>query len=68
MTIAGMHCESCAEGITETLRASRGVLATDVHFSNTVQIVDFDANKLSRDEVVALITNDGFTVSLQSPN
>jgi copper chaperone CopZ len=61
--IEGMHCEGCAEGITKKLAQTRGVLATDVHFSNAVQAVDYDAARVSAEAVVATITNKGFTVT-----
>lgn len=61
--IEGMHCEGCAEGITKKLTQTRGVLATDVHFTNAVQVVDYDAARVSPEAVVAAITNKGFTVT-----
>lgn len=61
--IDGMHCEGCAEGITKKLAQTRGVLATDVHFSNGVQVVHYDAARVSAEAVVATITNRGFTVT-----
>jgi len=63
VTISGMHCESCAEGISDLLRHCPGVLATDVHFSNAVQTIDYDANRLGPDEIRAAISNEGYTVA-----
>ena len=61
LQVTGMHCENCAIGITETLAHQKGVLRSDVHFSNAVQTVVYDANRLSEAQVIAVITNRGFT-------
>jgi copper chaperone CopZ len=68
VTVSGMHCEGCSEGITRKLRRQKGVLETDVHFSNTVQIVRYDAARVDADRLVAVITNAGFTVSAPAPS
>ena len=65
MKVSGMHCEGCAEGITKKLSKQKGILATDVHFSNAVQTVEFDANRLDAEAVAALVTAGGFTVEVQ---
>ena len=63
VTISGMHCEGCAEGISDLLRHCPGVMATDVHFSNAVQTIDYDANRLGPDEIRAAISNEGYAVA-----
>ena len=65
--VEGMHCESCAEGITKKLAQTRGVLGSDVHFSNAVQTVRYDAARIAPEAVIALITNRGFTVTRTPP-
>lgn len=65
LKIEGMHCEGCAEGITAELGKHKGILGTDVHFSNTVQTVDYDANRLQPGKVAELISASGFTVEVQ---
>jgi len=67
VTVSGMHCEGCAEGITQKLRRQKGVLAVDVHFSNTVQTVRYDAGRVEADALVAVITKAGFTVAPAAP-
>lgn len=62
VTIEGMHCEGCAEGIMAALAGMKGVLAADVHFSNAVQAVDYDANRLQPARIVTAIADRGFTV------
>lgn len=60
VTIDGMHCEDCAIGITKSLAAAHGVLATDVHFSNRVQTIQYDAARQKPERIVTLITDAGY--------
>lgn len=66
IAVSGMHCESCAEGITRALRRIPGVISTDVHFSNTVQTVGYDAAKVDATSLVAAITNIGFSAFVEN--
>ena len=40
--IEGMHCESCAANIRETLEDTAGVRSADVTFSGKTAVVEFD--------------------------
>lgn len=60
--ITGMHCENCAQSITRKLKRMAGVLETDVHFSNEVQTVQYDAARVEVSALVSTITNLGFAV------
>lgn len=64
LKITGMHCESCAQSITKKLKRSGGVLETDVHFSNEVQTVRYDAARVQAPALVTIITNLGFEVEM----
>ncbi len=64
LKISGMHCESCALNITRKLDQRGGVLACDVHFSNEVQTITFDRTRVGKDQLVAAITQAGFTVDV----
>lgn len=61
ITIDGMHCEDCAIGITKILADAQGVLATDVHFSNRVQTIEYDAARQKPARLITLINDTGFT-------
>lgn len=63
VTVSGMHCEGCAEGIAQKLRRQKGVLALDVHFSNTVQVIRYDAARVDPERLIAAISNAGFSVT-----
>ena len=64
LTITGMHCENCAETITRRLRHTRGIHASNVHFTNAVQQVDYDAARLEATQIISAITNLGFSAQL----
>ncbi len=64
LKVTGMHCESCAETITKKLRLTRGVMSSDVHFSNEVQTVNFDGARTEAGQLVSVITNLGYTAEL----
>lgn len=64
LKITGMHCESCAESITKKLKRAGGVLETDVHFSNEVQTVRYDAARMGPSELVDIISQLGFTTEV----
>lgn len=67
VTVSGMHCEGCAEGITQKLRRQKGVLAVDVHFSNTVQSVRYDGHRVAPERLLEVITKAGFQVAPATP-
>ncbi len=64
LKITGMHCESCAETITHKLLRTGAVLTSDVHFSNTVQTVNYDGARTQVPQLVTVITNLGYAVEL----
>jgi copper chaperone CopZ len=42
--ITGMHCESCAIDIQETLKATAGVHSAEVSYNGRQATVDYDEN------------------------
>lgn len=62
--VSGMHCESCAENITRKLKRTGALTASDIHFSNTVQTLDYDAARASALQLVSVITNLGYEVEI----
>lgn len=60
LKISGMHCESCAQSITKKLQQTGALLVADVHFSNDVQTVQYDAARADVPHLIGVITNLGF--------
>ena len=62
--IDGMHCESCAVDIKETLEETAGVQSADVTFSGKTAVVNFDENTVQQQTLVKKIQDLGYTATL----
>lgn len=62
--INGMHCESCAVDIKETLEGTAGVQSADVTFNGKTAVVDFDENTVQQQTLVKKIQDLGYTATL----
>ena len=58
--IQGMHCESCAADIKETLEETAGVQRADVTFSGKTAVVDFDDRVVQQSTLVKKIQDLGY--------
>jgi len=58
--ISSMDCAACAGSIRKTLSAEAGVRRADVSFDTKDAVVYYDANRISREEVIATINKTGF--------
>ena len=56
LAISGMTCEvGCAKTIQSKLTKKEGVLAAKVVFSDSIATVEFDANTLSKKDLIAFV-------------
>ncbi len=62
--IDGMHCESCAADIRETLEETAGVHSADVTFSGKTAVVNFDENTVQQTTLVKKIQDLGYTATV----
>ena len=62
--IDGMHCESCAADIKETLEGTAGVHSAEVTFSGKTANVNFDENTVQQTTLVKKIQDLGYTATL----
>lgn len=60
LNLSGMHCESCAADIKETLEETIGVQSADVSFSDAQAIVQFDDQVVQRATLVKKIQDLGY--------
>lgn len=58
--IEGMHCDSCAVDIKETLEETAGVREADVTFKRKTAIVDFDEETVQQSTIVKKIQDLGY--------
>jgi copper chaperone CopZ len=66
--IEGMHCDSCAVDIKETLEETAGVKNADVTFKRKTAIVEFDDGIVEQSTLVKKLQDLGYqaTVSGES--
>jgi periplasmic mercuric ion binding protein len=62
--IEGMHCDSCAVDIKETLEETAGVFKADVTFKRKTAIVDFDDNVVQQTTLLKKIQDLGYTATV----
>ncbi|HEX8844966.1 MAG TPA: cation transporter [Pyrinomonadaceae bacterium] len=62
--IEGMHCDSCAVDIRETLEGTAGVHEADVTFKRKTAIVDFDEEVVQQTTLVKKIQDLGYTATV----
>ena len=62
LTVEGMHCDGCEEGITEELAAMDGVLAVEADWETGRVIVRHHERAAPTDALVADIESLGYTV------
>jgi copper chaperone CopZ len=61
--IDGMHCDSCAALIKETLEETAGVGSADVNFGGKTAVVDFDQNVVQQKTIIKKIQDLGYTAT-----
>jgi len=62
--IEGMHCDSCAIDIKETLEEMAGVHKADVTFKRKTAIVDFDDESVQQAALVKKIQDLSYTTTV----
>ncbi len=59
LKISGMDCASCAINIEKTLSKKTGVINASVNYANEKANVEFDENKINREEIEKTIAQAG---------
>ncbi len=62
--IKGMHCESCAADIRETLETTAGVRSADVTFTGKTANVEYDDRVVQRETIVKKIQGLGYQATV----
>lgn len=60
LTITGMSCDGCANGLHNALLGVDGVFSADVSFASGKAAVSYDQKKLKVDDLIAVITKAGY--------
>jgi copper chaperone len=61
--VDGMSCGGCVKSVTGVLTALDGVARAEVSLEQKQAVVEFDAGKLTRDQLKAVIEDAGFDAS-----
>lgn len=61
--LTGMHCDSCASLIKETLEETAGVQSADVNFGGKTAVVDFDQNVVQQKTIIKKIQDLGYNAT-----
>ena len=62
--IKGMHCESCAVNIKETLEETAGVRRADVTFNGKTAVVEFDDETVQQSTLIKKIQDLGYQATV----
>ena len=62
--IKGMHCESCAAEIRETLETTLGVRGADVAFDGKTANVEYDDAVVQRETIIKKIQDLGYQATV----
>jgi len=61
--VGGMSCGGCVKSITSVLTALDGVAKAEVSLEQTRAVVEFDAGKVTREQLMGAIEDAGFDAS-----
>jgi copper chaperone CopZ len=61
--ISGMHCDSCAALIKDTLEETTGVRSADVNFGGKTAVVQFDTSVVQQQTLVKKIQDLGYNAT-----
>ncbi len=61
--VDGMSCGGCVKSVTGVLTALDGVAKAEVSLEQKQAVVEFDAAKVTRDQIKAVIEDAGFDAS-----
>ena len=61
--VDGMSCGGCVKSVTGVLTALAGVAKAEVSLEQKQAVVEFDACKVTRDQLKAVIEDAGFEAS-----
>lgn len=62
--IEGMHCDSCAVDIKETLEEMAGVQEANITFKGKTASVDFDGEVVQQSTLIKKIQDLGYTATV----
>ena len=66
LTVSGMHCDSCAHGITAMLKRTEGVIRADVSYEEREARVVYDGERTSPKQLIEAIEKLGYKAAVKT--
>ncbi len=63
--ITGMHCETCATGISAILKRTDGVVKAEVSYETREATVEYDAAITSPEKIIEAVEKMGYRAALK---
>lgn len=62
--IQGMRCAGCSSHIEKDVKAMDGVDTVEINLSTGEMVVEYEEDKVSKEEIVKTVVNAGFKASV----
>ena len=62
--IQGMRCAGCSSHIEKDVKAMNGVVTVEINLSTGEMIVEYEDDKVSKEDIVKTVVNAGFKASV----
>ena len=63
LKVGGMSCQGCVKSVTGILTAVAGVTKAQVSLERGEATVDFEADRVTRDQLITAIDDGGFSAA-----
>jgi copper chaperone len=63
LKVDGMSCQGCVKSVTNILAALPGVTKAEVSLERGEATVDFEAARVTRDDMIRAVDDGGFTAA-----
>ena len=62
--IQGMRCAGCSSHIEKDVKAMNGVVTVEINLSTGEMVVEYEDDKVSKEEIVKTVVNAGFKATV----
>lgn len=62
--IQGMRCAGCSSHIEKDVKAMNGVSTVEINLSTGEMVVEYEDDKISKEDIVKTVVNAGFKASV----
>ena len=62
--IQGMRCAGCSSHIEKDVKAMNGVSSVEINLSTGEMVVEYEDDKVSKEDIVKTVVNAGFKASV----